>query len=49
MRDAKLVRSMSRKGRSPDNAACEGFFGQLKVELLYSQIWQATALSNSSK
>lgn len=29
--DAKLVRSMSRKGCSPDNAACEGFFGRLKT------------------
>ncbi len=28
--DARLVRSMSRKGYSPDNAACEGFFGRLK-------------------
>ena len=27
--DAKLIRSMSRKGCSPDNAACEGFFGRL--------------------
>ena len=26
--DAKLLRSMSRKGCSPDNAACEGFFGR---------------------
>ncbi len=26
--DAKLVRSMSCKGYSPDNAACEGFFGR---------------------
>ena len=26
-----LVRSMSRKGRSPDNAAAEGFFGRLKA------------------
>jgi transposase InsO family protein len=25
--DAKLVRSMARKGCSPDNSACEGFFG----------------------
>ncbi|MGQ7189059.1 IS3 family transposase, partial [Escherichia sp. HC-CC] len=24
-----LIRSMSRKGCSPDNAACEGFFGRL--------------------
>lgn len=31
--DAKLMRSMSRKGCSPDNAACEGFFGRLKTEM----------------
>jgi transposase InsO family protein len=28
---AKLIRSMSRKACSPDNAACEGFFGRLKT------------------
>ena len=33
--DAKLIRSMSRKGCSPDNAACEGFFGRLKSEMFY--------------
>ena len=44
MRDAKLIRSMSRKGCSPDNAACEGFFGRLKTELFYSRDWQATTL-----
>lgn len=27
-----LVRSMSRKGCSPDDARCEGFFGRLKIE-----------------
>lgn len=37
---ANLVRSMSRKGYSPDNAACEGFFGRLKTELFYSRSWQ---------
>lgn len=30
---AGLIRSMSRKGCSPDNAACEGFFGRLKTEI----------------
>ena len=30
---AGLIRSMSRKACSPDNAACEGFFGRLKNEL----------------
>lgn len=30
-----VVRSMSRKGHSPDNAACEGFFGQLKAGMYH--------------
>ena len=42
--DAKLIRSMSRKGYSPDNAACEGFFGRLKNELLYPCNWQASSI-----
>jgi len=42
--NAKLIRSMSRKGCSPDNAACEGFFGRLKTELFYPRDWQATTL-----
>ncbi|MFC0033685.1 IS3 family transposase, partial [Micromonospora chaiyaphumensis] len=42
--DAKLVRSMSRKGCSPDNAACEGFFGRLKMELFYPCNWQSTTI-----
>ncbi|WP_040453051.1 IS3 family transposase [Hydrocarboniphaga effusa] len=41
---ANLVRSMSRKGYSPDNAACEGFFGRLKTELFYSRSWQSTTI-----
>jgi transposase InsO family protein/transposase-like protein len=44
MGDAKLIRSMSRKGCSPDNAACEGFFGRLKTELFYPRNWQATTI-----
>lgn len=31
----KLIRSMSKKGCSPDNSACEGFFGRLKNECFY--------------
>ena len=42
--EAKLVRSMSRKGCSPDNAACEGFFGRLKNELFYSRDWLSTTI-----
>lgn len=40
MSDAKLTRSMSRKACSPDNAACEGFFGRLKNELFYPRDWR---------
>ena len=42
--DAKLIRSMSRKGCSPDNAACEGFFGRLKSELFYPRDWRNTTI-----
>ena len=34
-----LTRSMSRKGYTPDNAACEGFFGRLKNEMFYNRNW----------
>ncbi len=39
MTDAQLTRSMSKKGCSPDNAACEGFFGRLKNEMFYNRSW----------
>jgi hypothetical protein len=42
--EAKLVRSMSRKGCSPDNAACEGFFGRLKIEMFFSRDWLSTTI-----
>jgi len=44
MHNAKLIRSMSRKGCSPDNAACEGFFGRLKTELFYPGDWQSITI-----
>lgn len=30
---------MSKKGCSPDNSACEGFFGRLKNEMFYGHSW----------
>ena len=39
MDDAGLTRSMSKKGCSPDNSACEGFFGRLKNEMFYNRSW----------
>jgi transposase InsO family protein len=44
MSGANLTRSMSRKACSPDNAACEGFFGRLKSELFYPRDWKATTI-----
>lgn len=40
MNQAGLTRSMSRKGCTPDNAACEGFFGRLKNEMYYNKSWK---------
>ena len=42
--NAQLVRSMSRKGCSQDNAACEGFFGRLKTELFYPRDWKTITI-----
>ena len=42
--EARLIRSMSRKGCSPDNAACEGFFGRLKTEMFFSRDWLSTTI-----
>lgn len=39
-----LVRSMSRKGCSPDNAACEGFFGRLKNEMFFNRNWAGISI-----
>ena len=44
MGEANLTRSMSRKACSPDNAACEGFFGRLKNELVYPRDWKGTTI-----
>lgn len=38
-RERGVVRSMSKKGCSPDNSACEGFFGRLKNEFFYYRDW----------
>jgi len=41
---ADLTRSMSRKGCTPDNAACEAFFGRLNVEFFYARQWTGTTM-----
>ena len=45
MNRAGLERSMSKKGCSPDNSACEGLFGRLKNEMFYSRKWENVTLS----
>lgn len=45
---AGLVRSMSAKGCSPDNAACEGFFGRLKNEFFHYRDWEGVSLAEFS-
>lgn len=44
MKEAGLTRSMSKKGCSPDNSACEGFFGQLKNEMFYCRDWKDVSI-----
>lgn len=44
MENIGLTRSMSKKGCSPDNSACEGFFGRLKNEMFYYQSWQGISI-----
>jgi putative transposase len=49
MTAAGLTRSMSKKGCSPDNSACEGFFGRLKNEMFYGLSGKIHRLNNSFK
>lgn len=44
MERSGLIRSMSKKGCSPDNSACEGFFGILKNEMFYERNWENISL-----
>lgn len=39
-----LVRSMPGKGRSPDSARCEGFFGRLKIEFFHGCGWAGVTI-----
>ena len=44
MATAHLTRSMSKKGCSPDNSACEGFFGRMKNEMFYDRPWAGVTI-----
>lgn len=45
MEAANLTRSMSKKGCSPDNSACEGLFGRIKNEMFYCHDWRDVTIS----
>ena len=45
MENAGLTRSMSKKGYSPDNSACEGFFGRLNNEVFYNRSWDKVSIN----
>lgn len=40
MNDAGFTRSMSKKGCSSDNSACDGFFGRVKNKMFYGKDWK---------
>lgn len=44
MEQAGLERSMSKKGCSPDNSACEGLFGRIKNEMFYNRGWTGVSI-----
>lgn len=44
METRKLTCSMSKKGYSPDNSACEGLFGRLKNEMFYNRDWKGVSI-----
>ena len=46
MNEAGFIRSMSKKGCSPDNSACEGFFGRLKNEMFYGKDWKGVSIED---
>ncbi len=46
MKTYGFTRSMSKKGCSPDNSACEGFFGRMKNEMFYGRDWQNVSIED---
>lgn len=44
MKNDGLTRSVSKKGCSPDNSACKGFFDRLKNELFYNRKWNGVSI-----
>lgn len=49
MKEYGLIRSMSKKGCSPDNSACEGLFGRIKNEFFYGRNWNGVSMEEFIK
>lgn len=49
MENTRLVRSMSKKGCSYDNAACEGFFERPKNEVFNNRTWKGVLIDQFIK
>ena len=49
MNENGWTRSMSKKGYSPDNSACEGLFGRIKNEFFHGRDWMGVSLENFMK
>ena len=49
MKQYKWKRSTGRKGCSPDNSACEGFFGRLKNEMFHNHDHRDTTVGEFEK
>lgn len=45
MQRYQFIRSMSKKRSTPDNAACEGFFGRLKNGMFFNRDWRNVGMS----
>lgn len=43
------MKSMSKKGCSPDNSECEWLFGRLKDEMFYDNDWIGVNIENFIK
>ena len=46
MNEYGYKRSMSKKGCSPDNSMCKGFFGTIKNDLFIQEIGETRHLMN---
>ncbi|SDB99154.1 IS3 family transposase [Parafannyhessea umbonata] len=47
--EAGIIRSMSRKGCSPDSSRTEGFFGTMKTEMFHGRDWEGVSLEELGK